>query len=396
MKTSHLGIVLGLAIAGGCVIFFLLNQSDVNAPPDSKAGKTTAAKPSEVEATENQLQRYYPKGKTLQSGSILAVNGNGSNENWIIRSDCFFAYEYKLLLETEIIENTGDQLEVEVFVKLASKHRINSRHDFAWRELENPQLKVLWFVANRAIAKKFPNFALVAKGVELTPKLINMIPEEYEEDVAEWVEANWGFQMKPEDEPKEIIEQFTDVNGYRVRLVLDEDINVVGDPQILERGDAKNPDKADDTILRMLEGNNILFDHVLAPAIDKPIGEIVQLDAERLSRMLALETDVSATGHVDVSRKGNQAGDVLLRVNGGQVRVKANSGDLDRAGIVTPTSGDIKFNHLGKFVSRALIAWHVEAHWFDEDHLLFGTDSMRNVSVQSLYEAQLADPNATD
>lgn len=362
------------------------NGSAGSGESKSGSGEGNAATPAVI--PKSDLLTFYPEGKKVRSVGIFSVTGKGKNQNWIVSTDCFFSYEYKLLVESDIIKNDGREIVTEVLVKSADEILIDSEHAFDWRDLENPQLKTLWFVADKLVGRRYPLYAMFSTATQWTPELINLIPDKYGMPAAEWIKTHWGLELLPSDTPKEVVAKFKKIMGYKFRIVFDEALNVVGDPEVLVEG----PEEVSmEEIRRFAKSENILFDHVLGPATNKSIGGETDLDAKQLTRMIGSSYDATSTGTIKVSRAANKDEFKRLRVDGGQVRVRVETPSGPKSGIVTPNSGIIEFSDKGKFVAKAKLDWQMEASWFDESHLLFGTEAMRNVSVVSYYEAALVD-----
>jgi hypothetical protein len=105
--------------------------------------------------------------------------------------------------------------------------------------------------------------------------------------------------------------------------------------------------------------------------------------------MLSIGYDVKVDGELEFKKLPDAGpnGEAVVEVAGGEVVVDASVDGIDRTGHLKPISGFARYSSEERVVREGRMAWQADTNWITTDHLLFGTEKIRNLKLESYYEA---------
>jgi hypothetical protein len=107
-------------------------------------------------------------------------------------------------------------------------------------------------------------------------------------------------------------------------------------------------------------------------------------------RLIGVDNEVDVRGSLTLKRDADKEGMAILKILGGEVLLEATADGARRTGSLVPKNGVIKYDPKSLIVRWSQIDWEASLNWVSEDHLLFGTEEVRQLDVKSHYEAEVA------
>jgi hypothetical protein len=330
--------------------------------------------PSKV--PEDQLLAAYPVGRKVHSIGIANITGQGQNTAWLLRGTKNFAYQYRVVVETKVMENNGSRLGCEIQFKDVHQIRAVSTRTLTLIAPASPLLKLIWDQIDSEL-RALPPYLVVRKVHDLLdPELEKLLT----------LVANTFFPPEKDDEIVALFDQFS---GLRVQA---EYISGLGITK-LEVLDGKK--FARDDLENLAYSLSLMMDYFVGTVADAKVGEEKTLRVEDLVGMLVTGYDVSPRGTIGFAKvkEGQSKGrdEVELEIRGGEILVQGKVGGRNQTGSLRPMSGQIQYLPAQHLVSRATVNWEAAMDWVPESNLLFGTTGFLNLKMFTYYEAERVD-----
>lgn len=341
--------------------------------------------------SEDDLAAYYPQGRQVQSLMLLHVTGRGMDEYSLLKGEASFAYQYRVLCETRVVNSIGTQLVIRQSFPEVVQTKAISKSTLQLAFPESPALQDLWATIDVALCFN-PKYLAVRIGVaglnELDPNLKWTLTR---------LNKGFGWNIAASDEV-ELIEQVEQLSGREFEF---EYVSGLGITSIkVLSGEPMDPDDLD----RLAYGSSLLMDYYIFPGAQKKPGDTWTVQAEDISGLVDFGLDASASGELQLEREGDaldsQGREVaVLRVIGGEVDFLAPHDQRVQEARVRPIGttgelGTIQFLLDERIVHRARLDWKANTLWTNDGHLLSSLTKTRDVKVQSYYEALRIDAAA--
>jgi hypothetical protein len=126
------------------------------------------------------------------------------------------------------------------------------------------------------------------------------------------------------------------------------------------------------------------------------VNEPFEVRVEDVGGVFGLYDDLSPSGKLTLRKQTEETRNgermSILDVIGGEIQLVGTVAGVEHSGQIKPLSGTVYYSDDKRLVRRAKASWQANARWFSKDHLLFGTEGMRNVKVETYYEADVKSP----
>ena len=148
-----------------------------------------------------------------------------------------------------------------------------------------------------------------------------------------------------------------------------------------------------DDLKAFARNSGLLADFAFSRLLALKPKESGSVAATDIVRLIGLRYDVDVEGELEFRRSDAQDDATLVHFEavGGEVRVAAEVEGEQRRGVLRPVKGRVTFDRDRMLIAMADGEWHTDVDWATRDHLLFGTKGVRDVDVQSHYEAEVQD-----
>lgn len=343
-------------------------------PPD---GDRPAAVP------EDELVRFYQVGKTVRSVSLVNITGFGSNKDWVFEEATHFAYQYRLAVETKVVENRGTAVVFEQHFQDVSSTLAQSHRELALVVPDLPVLQLIWGEVENQLLEPIPIYVVARRLATLAttadPNLKRTLT----------FFANQLPDHRPEDDIG-VVAQIDRLAGLRLRI---EYVSGLGVTHI-EVLDGKTFDALD--LERIAYNSSLLMDYFISQGASKPAGESVTIRSQDVRGAFSPYYDVDTSGsltlkkQIEADRNGEQLA-ILEVMDDGEVSLRSTSEGMQRSGTIRPLAGGfVRYSEDKLLVRLARIAWEVEGSWETTDHLLFGAEGLRKIAMETYYEADIA------
>lgn len=334
----------------------------------------------------DDVTRFYAVGKTVRSVILVNITGIGDNTAWTFKRNAHFAYQYRLEVETKVVENRGTAVRFEQFIPVASQLRAESHQEIELHLPDSPILNDIIWPPIDALLRQWPKYVYVRRGVEI----INVVDPRLKRTLTSFNNQlkYLGIRITPDDDIPITVrpEQFA---GMRFEI---EYVSGLGVTQIKVL-DGKKLDP--DTLTQLAHRGSLFMDYYVAEGNRKPIGESFDISAGDVSGLWGWLLDVKTSGKLTLRKKSEADRDgeavSILEVVGGEVNLEGTEDGIHRSGHIRPKPGGfVRYSEPKLLVRLAKMSWQADAQWFSTDHLLFGTEGMRDVKMETYYEADLA------
>ncbi len=339
--------------------------------------------------SEEMLLERYPVGKTVRSVGHFVVNGKGSNAAWGLKGVASFSYLSQIPTETRVVENDAragrvvfEQSFGEVFqVRTVSNQTL---------ELVPPDslvLRTVWPSADRQLKRLSPRYLLfrrVADALNTTdPALKRTLTS-----ATEWLRRA-GVHVTAQTPDTELAVQVEKLSGSRLRIVYLSGVGVTH----ISRLEGEPFDR--DELIRLAHASTVLVDTFVFPTANRREGEQWEVRAEDVGSLFALYDPVAEIGGtIKLRRETDEtAGQVArLSVVSGAVTAQSNVGGKEQRGQLSVKDGSMLFDLKELYIRGAAIQFSASTLHQSRDHLLFGTEQLRDLRVESRYEAEFVEP----
>ena len=346
--------------------------------------KETSGPETPVDPPNSSEATFYKTGDQFKSNSISHIDGKGSNQNWLINNRCFFQYEHQVAWETEILNVSSKNIDVQFYIALSQETLLQSESEFKFRVIDDPSFHATWALLDQtvpspgfqAVSKTGRAVILAAKQVEMA---INLTPDEVKAQASDWVMKLTGVKLSAELKPPYLTAISKGITGYKVQVRYNKDLEFVELIETVEVGAKK---LTESQLTSFFKNADWLLQHVINESAELRSGEVVKYPIGQGGSFVPTEFNASARGYIKLSK---QEGGDGYDVHGGRVSIRAltESGEEDL--VVNPASGTIHIDKANRFVDKADLRWDGRSKW-PTKHLMFETKAIRNANVITKYE----------
>ncbi|PQO30763.1 hypothetical protein C5Y96_14995 [Blastopirellula marina] len=335
------------------------------------------------EASQGDFIKFYPAGRQLKSTAFFDTTGSGTNKKWVLRGRGHFIYRHQVTAISEVTANNGSRLEVLISFPEVTQLEVVSEHEL---ELIQPESPIIQLVLSQAdtFGQQFPQYLIARRIAEI----VNTV-----DPGLHWTLTNGikllGNPLKVDDDV-EMLARIERLSGHKFKVTYVRDLGIIGidliegDP--LPLGDFEN----------LAYNSSLLMDYYLFPSQDKGAGEEWEVDASEVSGMLGIHFDASVSGKLNLAKVADTVTDtsdaMQMRITGGKVHVESEQNGRRITTTLTPGEDcSISYSQDELFVKSARGSWNASLTDFSDNHLLIGTENIRDLKVTSYYEAERID-----
>lgn len=344
-------------------------------PPDQRPAKVP----------EDEVVRFYPEGKTIRSIAFLNMTGSGTNKDWVFKGSTHFAYQYRVIVETKVLENRGTAVVFEQYFKDVAQLRATSSHELELDLPVNPVLQTVWTAIEENLLQEIPVYRILKKahdiGQIIDPNLKRTLT-----GFDDFLRRN--AQPIMDDGDLEIVQRMDKLSGQRVEI---EYVSGLGVVAIKVLGGKKfDPDELE----RLAYHSSLFMDYFVSEGEKRPLDQPFDVRAEDVGSLCSFAYDMNSSGTLTLKKTGDVDldGEKLssVKVEGGKVAVQGRVDGVNRSGTITPKpGGELRYSPDKMLVRWALIEWNADTKWVSTDHLLFGTEKVGQINMKTYYEADI-------
>ncbi|HVC94382.1 MAG TPA: hypothetical protein VND64_11865 [Pirellulales bacterium] len=341
-----------------------------------------AKRPTKV--SKGDVAEFYPVGRTVRSIAYFHANGKGSNTAWVFKSDASFDYEYRVVVETKVKENRGTAVVFEQHFKTVDELRAVSDRELEFHFPDSPILKVVWEQLDETLLPLHAAYRVLKKVKQLAGAVDPRGRRALTRFNRFLSERGQGIG----DDHLELVERIRDLSGQRLEIEYVSGLGVTY-IKVLD-GRRLDPDLLD----RVAHGSSAFMDYFIAEGAKRGAGEVFTLSSQDVGGLFNFGDEIRAIGTIDLkqSSTGERAGGqpTVLEIIGGDIEIEAPEEGAEQRLKIEPIKGTVDFSEEARLVTRARASWRAESLWATTDHLLFGTTSIHDLSIETYYEAELA------
>lgn len=369
-----------------------LEMLKVLSPSDPASYVATEVPPKKQlpqKLTEDVLASHYPAGKTIRSRGHFQIQGKGHNTAWGIRGAVSFVYQSVVEVETRVAES--DPLQGRLVFEQTFGNVLQVRA-VASRSLElvppdSPTIRYAWPHTDFTLRQISPGYREFRKAAEM----INNADPGLKRVLTLFGESLRlaGVQLHPDDDAQ-FARQVEKLTGTKLKIVYLSGLGVTSISQL----DGKHRFDRQE-LIRLAHASTVMMDQFVMPVAQTREGESWEVRPEDVGNLVALyDPSIELSGRLQLRRAVDDRPESLARLEleGGTVEARGEGGGQSREGRMAIRGGHILFDLTRHFVDRAVIRFSVQSLLQSRDHLLFGTDQLRDLNVESQYEAQFVDP----
>ncbi len=335
------------------------------------------------EAVEDEaFGRYYPLGQKTQMLALTNVTGQGDNKTWVFQHNAHFVYVYRIVAETEVVKATATSRTFRITFHEVRQTRAAYSETLQLREIESPIIKVV-FGAIDGRMRGSPAYEVV----RTVRNIINVVDPRAKSTLT-WIQNRLRVTgLMPDDEaPIDFAVKIEEVEGAVV------DVEYISGVGVSKVEIVEGRPRSDSDLEQLAYTTSLLMDYYIFPKLDAEIGDRWNVRAEDVATMIPFGYGYRVQGQIGVQRSSDsQLGDRSVRIlnidPGSTVQFESrDSRRMQEAATARVISGVVDYCPEGLLVRRARIAWEGTTVAMSKDHLLFGTENIRNMDVQTYYE----------
>ncbi len=338
---------------------------------------------------EEVLLKRYPVGKTIRSVGHFIVNGKGRNTQWGFRNEASFSYLCQIPTETRVVEKdarAGRLVFEQSFGEVVQVRAVSNKT----LELVPPDslvLRIVWPTAEGQLKRLSPGYVVfrtVAAALSATdPGLKKTLTT-----ASEWLRRA-GINVTTQTPDTELAVQVEKLSGSRLKIVYVSGLGVTRISRL--EGVPFNRDE----LIRLAHASTVLVDYFVFPTAKRREGEKWDVRADDLGSLFAVyDPSAEIGGTISLRREKDEVANQVaqLEVVDGTVTASSTVDGKEQSGRLTVRDGKMWFDLKDVYVRRASIKFSASTLHQSRDHLLFGTEQMRDLKVESRYEAELVAP----
>ena len=336
----------------------------------------------------DNLKEWYPSGKTVRSVGFLHISGRGTNKRWVFQADAHFQYVYRIATETTVVKNDNgsDRLVFEQAFHDVSQSRAVSRKTLEFSPPDSLLLNVGWGEFERHVLKLNPVYVVARKLVSQLEKI-----DPNAKRTLTWFQdalRQQGVEINTSDEI-EYVTSIERLSGTKARIEYVNGLGVIG----ITRLDGL--ELAQDELTQLAHGSTMMMDYYLFPAANKKEGESWEVKATDVAQLvMPIAFDTVVDGAMTIKRlKDTTVDTATLQPMRGDLLLRHNGLNQTQQGRLSIKSGTVQFSKTDHIVSLARLTFDADIDVQGRpDFLLFGTKAMRDLHVDSRYEAEVVKP----
>lgn len=334
-----------------------------------------------AEIPEADLVSFYPDGRQIRSIGFANISGRGVNEKWVFKGESNFVYQYRVEASSTVKENSGTAVEFDIQFGDVVQLRASSQRTLELKMPESPLLAVVWPKIEQNLLNHVPVYQQVKTlgsiGTVLDPNAKRTLT--YLSEILRSGDVKLGDDV-------ELATQIEQLSGLHVEMEYVSGLGVTY-IKVLD-GEQIDPDDLE----RLAVNSGVLMDYFVSEAAAHQ-NEPFQVRVEDVSGLVSLGYDVTPRGYLELQAQKAVAGadknDVTMKISGGEISVEGNVDGVHTSGYLKPEEGVVHYDAQSKFVRSAKIGWQGRSEWFTTNHLLFGTKKLRQVKLETYYDANM-------
>ena len=329
-----------------------------------------------------QLLKAYPQHRSVRGISDVLIKGQGSNRDWGLQGRCSFCYLAKVAVEATVESNDGRELTFLVHYPEVSQSLAVSRRSL---ELADPEMPVLStvFGGYESLLEQIPVYGIIRKTVTLA-----QIVDPRLKQTLTWLVNQYDLQ--PNDE-FELQAKLAKLSGRSFRISYRSGLGVTW----IE--DIDSGLFTQDELIRIAYSSSLLMDQYLVPTADKQVGDEWTVRVQDVASLLHLDGMTRESGALQLRREESPEDRQLwsLGVRGGDVDVTFAADGIEQEGHADIRSGFIHYDIDRHVVRDAKLTLEATTLWRTTDHLLFGTEDLKDVSIEASYQGERVEQPVT-
>ncbi len=355
---------------------------DLPSPVEVEVKVPPPANPPEKLPEEAFLERY-PVGKTIRSIAHLDIQGMGSNSGWSIKGTVHFNHLSQVAVETRVMESDPEhgRLVFEQSFAVVLQQLMISDQELEFVPPDSLPIRKLWPAADEFL-QLHPGYHSFRRAVEWADRADPALKRTLT-TVNQWLKrAGVTIQPMEELETKVLVDKLA---GTKYHIVYQSGIGVTSITALTAERFTESE------LIRLARSCNVVADYFLFPLMERRPGEVWDVRASDVGNLLAFhDPTAELNGKISVSRGADEIDSkkVRLELRGGAVRVHSMADGKDREATLTVKEGTAWFDQEHRFVRQARISLSATAIHQSRDHLLFGTEKLRDLTIGSRYEAE--------
>jgi hypothetical protein len=332
---------------------------------------------------EDQVAEFYKVGRTVRSLSLWNITGKGTNVRWALKKSRNFAYQYKVVVETKVVENTGGHVIFEQRFAEVAQLLAHSNEKIELSLPDSPILTQVWKAIEDNVLDMYPQYRVVKRLKEIIDPDLEHTLTFFNDQL-----KRFGVELDDHDEV-EYIARIDELAGLRLRITYVPGLGV----NFIEVLDGKQFDP--DGLDRIAYNSSLFMDYFVSKAAGAAVGSDQELRSEDVGGMVAMPYDVQMSGVIKVRRREDEPrhGESMqvLDIVGGTLAVTGKDDGIEHEGDLKPVArtGTVYYAPKKLLVREARATWEANTSWVSTDHLLFKTQGVQNVKMQTYYEADL-------
>jgi len=354
--------------------------SEVELPPLPKAEQ-----PEPVPV--DQIVAYYPIGKTVRSVADLYAHGTGKNRQWGLQGEAHFVYRARAAVETKVVDRTEDSVTFRQRFHEVSQSRAIFNETLELNLPSSPLLDIAWESLKPALllhpASRTPFW---------TKDLISIVDPNLKKSLTAFYKLlrRGGVEI-PFEEPVELEIDVDKLTGAEIEF---EYVSGLGVTRVKVLTGPKFPQPA----LELLGYNASLFlDYFIGRAQETAVEEKLTVRSQDIAGIAYFGYDVKVGGELVFRREAVDAPSddahpsLKLVPVGGEVSLAGDYGGSQRTVTLKPLAGEVLFAVEDGIVRSARSTWRINQNSFTKDHLLFQTERIRDLHLETRYDAERID-----
>lgn len=334
---------------------------------------------------EEVFRDRYPVGKTIRSLSRFTLQGRGSNKAWGFRGVAHFNYLSVVPTTICVISNDPDNKRLEfeqTFGEVFQQCAVSNQT----LELVSPDslpMQMFWPPIDGVLKRELPGYQKFRDGMELInradPGLKRVLST-----TTNWLRRN-GLELSPAD-PVEFHVVVEKLAGVKLRLTYESGAGISSITPL-----AGSPmDQAE--LRRLAHSCSLLADYFIFPVASRKAGEQWEIRSKDIGSLFSLyDPTAEFSGSIRLGRLADRPANAVaqLEVINGTVDVRSVIDGTVQKGQLIVQDGTAAFDLKDQYLRQADVRFSASKMHESRDHLLFGTEHLRDVKVQSHYTAEL-------
>lgn len=341
---------------------------------------------------EEMLLERYPIGKTIRSVGHFNASGRGRNKAWGLQGEVSFSYLAQVPAETRVVETDAraGRLVFEQSFGEVVQIRAASNQTLQFVPPDSLVVRTVWPKADQQLKRRSPGYLFVRNLADALnaadPGLKKTLTT-----ASEWLRRA-GVNVTPETPDTELAVRVEKLSGSKMKFVY---VSGLGVTQISQMdGVPFNRDE----LIRLAHASTVLVDYFVFPTAKRRVGEKWNVRADDVGDLFALYDPSSEIGGtIGLQREKDEIKDqiAMIKVIDGTVTATTTVDGKEQRGRLTVRDGKMSFDLKQMYVRVALFNFSASTLLQSRDHLLFGTEQMRDLKIESRYEAELVTPAAS-